>query len=169
MRHQISEETQNDSPKVRFNRNGKNALVSDAVNVTFLSQANGGKCLLTNAIRSLAKKTLNNEIDVDSIKPDLVDKQIYGMTRRKICRKYNSTKNRNCFADIAHLSEPQLIVCVGMYDTLAGFSPWHIRLSEIMLVKVVLAWVLTLIRLFLFLEGKFPLISWSTKPACLKF
>lgn len=30
------------------------------------------------------------------------------------------------------MPEPELIISIGDQDTLAGFSPWHIRLSEIM-------------------------------------
>jgi hypothetical protein len=34
--------------------------------------------------------------------------------------------------DLSNINEPELIICIGMSDTLAGFSPWHTRLSEIM-------------------------------------
>lgn len=36
------------------------------------------------------------------------------------------------FLELSKMSEPELVVSIGEQDTLAGFSPWHIRLSEIM-------------------------------------
>jgi hypothetical protein len=75
----IIAEVRNESFKVRFNETRKNGVLPDSVNVTFLSHIDGGKCLLTNAIKALAMKTLNSEIDVESIKQDLIDKQIYGV------------------------------------------------------------------------------------------
>lgn len=36
------------------------------------------------------------------------------------------------FKELNNLQEPELIVIIGDQDTLAGFSPWHTRLSEIM-------------------------------------
>ncbi len=30
------------------------------------------------------------------------------------------------------MTEPQMILSIGNEDTLACFSPWHVRLSEIM-------------------------------------
>lgn len=35
------------------------------------------------------------------------------------------------------MPEPELVVAIGEQDTLAGLSPWHIRLSEIMLATLV--------------------------------
>ncbi len=63
--------------KIHFNENGKNGKTPNDVTVTFLSQENGGKCLLTNAIKSIALKTLNNQIEASNIKQDVIDQEIY--------------------------------------------------------------------------------------------
>ena len=35
------------------------------------------------------------------------------------------------FKECSTLQEPELLISIGESDSLAGFSPWHIRLSEI--------------------------------------
>ena len=38
----------------------------------------------------------------------------------------------NKIKESTDLVEPELIINIGNHDTIVGFSPWHIRLSEIM-------------------------------------
>lgn len=47
-------------------------------NINYLSIESGGNCLVVNACKSIAKKVLNNQIELKDVSQDLVDSQVIG-------------------------------------------------------------------------------------------
>lgn len=83
----------------------------ETLSLNFLSYEKAGRTLLSNACKTISNKIKNNQLNINNLSQDLIDTQIL---------------------ETVDLSEPQMIINIGRNDTLAGFSPWHSRLSEIM-------------------------------------
>jgi dehydrodolichyl diphosphate syntase complex subunit NUS1 len=93
------------------NNNNNNNRLKQGLKLNFLSYSHGGgKDILVQTCQKISKNIQNDQIKLSDINQDFIDTQIIEST---------------------DLCEPELILNIGTYDTLAGFSPWHCRLSEI--------------------------------------
>lgn len=78
--------------------------------VNFLSNSNAGKLFLIDACKDIAKMVQNKDLMIQDIDKDLISKRL----------------TEECI-----IKDPELLICIGPNDTLAGYSPWHLRLTEI--------------------------------------
>lgn len=96
-----------------LNERGQSQQIK-GLNLNFLSYSECGKNVLVNVCRGLAKNVKGNKLEPVNIDKNLIDEKVIEATG---------------------LNEPELIISIGTNDTLVGFSPWHIRLSEIIKIK----------------------------------
>lgn len=91
-----------------------NQIVTDDENMDislkFLSNSNGGRDILVHTCRDIVKELESNKINLQTVDKQFIDKKI---------------------KDISSFEEPELIISIGSSDTIAGYSPWHMRLTEI--------------------------------------
>lgn len=94
-----------DSKDLNNNKNWDKNQGGD-IDVKFLCYRNGGREILVQSCRYLACIKEKEGVEYK----DLIDKNISRLT---------------------NLKDPELVIKIGSNDSLTGFSPWHLRLAEI--------------------------------------
>lgn len=83
--------------------------------IRFLSfDANGGQSVLAKVARNMATKVNEDLMSLGEINQEMIETHII---------------------EAFDFVEPQLVISIGESDSLAGFSPWHLRLCEIFKVQ----------------------------------
>jgi len=91
-------------------KDSNNNISKDKPTLNFLSHKQIGKDLLVQTCKNLSQLLKAKKIKFDDINKNLIDGELY---------------------EISKLKEPELIISIGSCGAISGFSPWHIRLSEI--------------------------------------
>ncbi|RNA42763.1 dehydrodolichyl diphosphate syntase complex subunit NUS1 [Brachionus plicatilis] len=68
------------------------------------------QCIMVDVCKNVADNLLKHNIELDDIDQNLIDHKVI---------------------ELSDMSEPGMLLLIGIYDHLSNFSPWHIRLSEI--------------------------------------
>ena len=101
------------------------------MNIQVLTAKTSGKSILVKSFKSIAKKIDNDNLKVNDITESLITDETYSLYRFL----YFKIKIFNFLffiLDIFNLKEPDLIIFIGNIEYLAGFSPWHLKSSEIL-------------------------------------
>lgn len=94
----------------KLNISTKKKHENKRITVNFLSNLNAGKLALIDIVKVIAEKIHKKDLKLQDINKDLISE--------KLTRKY-------------FINDPELLICIGPNDTLAGYSPWNLRLTEI--------------------------------------
>jgi len=109
----------------------ENLLLKYKVNIQFYSYSQIGRGLFKQTCRNIASDVLNENLKLSDVNKDLIDNYFTGYFFVFLFDNFVYLIILFIF-DLEILPEPQLVINIGANDSLAGFSPWHLRLSEIM-------------------------------------
>jgi undecaprenyl pyrophosphate synthase len=97
-----------------------------------LTAKTSGKSVLVESFKSIAKKIDDDNLKVNEITESLITDETFSLYHFFLWKILVINNFSLLKLDIFNLKEPDLIIFIGKIESLAGFSPWHLKSSEIL-------------------------------------